>query len=264
LLDHCRQTYKWSNKAFNKHMGYFRAVLARLEQYEVITGNPASRIKELPVTETRKFLPYTDEEKKRIREHLFIHNYGFFVYLMMIYHTGMRPNEVLALRVSDINMATKVITLNPDADRDNSKTKGIRLIPLVDSLFLLLREWLEHDHQPGCYIFGSPFSPGRGNAGSSTKGHGAFHEKYFRPSMTRIKRDTVTKLWKKVVIDTLQIKKHLYAAKHTGGDDKIMAGIDLEALKEMYGHTSKFMTMKYITKLKEIHHKQIIALSPDF
>lgn len=39
---------------------------------------------------------------------------------------------------------------------------------------------------------------------------------------------------------------------------------DLEALKEMYGHTSKYMTLEYVTKLKEIHRKQIIALSPDF
>jgi len=43
----------------------------------------------------------------------------------------------------------------------------------------------------------------------------------------------------------LGIEKHQYALKHTGADDKILAGVPLEALRDLYGHSSKLMTEKY-------------------
>lgn len=42
------------------------------------------------------------------------------------------------------------------------------------------------------------------------------------------------------------------------------AGMDLDALRELYGHTSKLMTTKYATVVKEVYRKQIMELSPDF
>lgn len=185
---------------------------------------------------------------------------------MVIYHTGMRPNEVLALKIKDINIKKDLITIVPDDQRDNSKTKNIREVPMSQELSLLIKEWLKHEHSDECYLFGSPFTPGRGNSGYHKAGRGANHPDYFKPSMTRISRDTVTKLWNTLIISNkeLGIKKYLYASKHTGSDDKILAGIDVDALKDMYGHTSKYMTLTYITKLKEVHQQQIKNLAPAF
>lgn len=259
LLDHCKQSFGWSNKAYNKHMGYFKSILSRLVECEVIANNPAHGIKCLAVTETRKYIPYTEEEKKQIREHLYLHHYGFFVILMIIYNAGMRPNEVLALRPSDIDLNKRLITVVPDRQRDNSKTKNIRHIPISDSLYALIREWLKHDHRPDDFLFGSPYESGKGNRGA-----GANHADYFKPSKVRIKRDTLTKFWKKVVIDGLKIKKYMYAGKHSGADAKILAGISVDALQSMYGHSSKYMTLKYITELKEIHANEIRQKSPEF
>lgn len=265
LLDQVKKDNKWSNKAFNKHLGYFKSILSRLVEYDVIDANPAHKIPTLAVAESEKFIPYTEEEKKIIREHLYNKHFGFFIYLMIIYHTGIRPKEILALKVRDINFEESLIRINPDLDLENTKTKKIREVPLIPSLVELLLTWLENKHTDECYIFGSPYTSGRGNAGSAKgKLTGAMHPDYFKPSKTQIKRDTVTKLWKKIVIDELKINKHLYAAKHTGADDKILAGIDLEALRELYGHHSKQMTEIYVSKLKEIHRKKIIDLSPEF
>lgn len=87
---------------------------------------------------------------------------------------------------------------------------------------------------------------------------------YFQPSPNHIKRDTVTKLWKKIIINKLGIDKHKYALKHTGANDKILAGIDLDALRELYGHSSKLMTEKYARRVKEVYRAQIIEKSPSF
>ncbi len=61
-----------------------------------------------------------------------------------------------------------------------------------------------------------------------------------------------------------EIPKHLYALKHTGATDKILAGIDLDSLQSLYGHSSKLMTMKYVNTIKQIHFDKINELSPDF
>ena len=45
---------------------------------------------------------------------------------------------------------------------------------------------------------------------------------------------------------------------------KILAGMDLDALRELYGHTSKLMTTKYATVVKEVYRKQIMENSPDY
>lgn len=260
MLKWIKQKRNWSNHAYNKHLGYICAVIARLMDWKVIKFNPAEKIKTLPVAETRKFMPYTDEEKKRIQEYLFTNHYRFFVHLITIYHTGMRPKEVLALKIKDVDLNNSIITILPDLQAENSKTKKIRYVPINNHLMRFLKEFDLGQLPDNYYLFGSPFKPGKGRKGSVS----AKHPDYFKPSATQVKRDTVTKLWKEIVIDTLKIKKYLYAAKHTGADAKILAGIDLDTLKELYGHSSKFMTEKYVSVLMEVHKKKIIEHSPEF
>jgi integrase len=264
MLKWIREKRKWSNHAYNKHLGYICAVIGRLLDWKVIKYNPAENIKTLPVAETRKFVPYTEEEKKAIQDYLFANHYRFFVYLLTIYHTGMRPKEVLAIKIKDIDLNNAMITILPDLQAENSKTKNIRYVPINNHLMMFFREFELEQYQQEYYLFGSPYESGKGNRGSSKQGNGAKHPDYFKPSPVQVKRDTVTKLWKEIVIDKLKIKKHLYAMKHTGADAKILAGIDLDTLKELYGHSSKFMTQKYVSVLLEVHKKTIIEKSPEF
>lgn len=264
MLEHIKKERKWSNKSYNKNLGYLGAVVDRLLDWEIIETNPAHHIKSLPVTETEKFLPLTIKEKKTIQDHLYLHHYRFFVFLMVVYHTGIRPKEVLALRIRDINNDLSEILIIPDLVAENSKTRKIRKVPINQHLQLLLRELHLADYKQDCFVFGSPFDSGAGNRGSSPYGRGSMHPDYFKPSNTQIKRDTVTKLWKKIVKDKLGIDKYQYALKHSGANDKIMAGIEIDALQELYGHSSKLMTAKYATKIKEVYKKQIIDLSPSF
>lgn len=260
LLDHCKKTFNWSNKAFNKHMEYFKATMGRLAEDEIIQGNPALGIRYLPETESNKFQPYTEEEKKTIAEYFFLNHYSFFVFWMMIYHPGMRPNEVLALQMSDIDLANKMITIVPDEKRDNSKTKRIRYIPIMDALFPLLREHLAGEYPANWYVFGSAYN--KKNFTNVTRG--VKNPDYFKPSPIRVKRDTATKYWNTIVIDELKINKYLYAAKRTGANDKISAGIPISTLRALYGHASDMMTEHYATRIVEMRAEQIRKLSPEF
>jgi integrase len=265
ILESGQSTFTWSNKSYNKHLNYLKAILTRVVDWEIIENNPALKIKTLPVDETEKYVPYTDAERKAIQEYLFMHHYRFFVFLMFVYHAGVRPKEILALKIKDIDLINMQITILPNMEAGNSKTRKIRKIPISKALLPFLRELQLSAYSRECYVFGSPYEAGKGNRGSSAGGlSGAMHPEYFKPSATMIKRDTVTRLWKKVIMEKLGIEKHLYAAKHSGGNAKIMAGISIDALQELYGHSSRLMTEKYVSELKKVHFNQIIELSPDF
>lgn len=258
LLEYIQKERNWSNHAYNKNLGYLAGILSRLVDFEIIENNPAHKIKTLPVAETQMYEPITSDERILIRNHLTKVHPAFFTYVMCIFSTGIRPKEVLALKISDLQLTKNLIVIKPDLDQENSKTKTIRMVPVDEHLSALLQNHIKGYHQ-SMYVFGAPGASGRGNSGMKAE-----NPEYFLPSNTHIKRDTATKLWKKIVMDTLGIQKYLYALKHTGADSKILAGIPIEALKDMYGHTSVLMTEKYARKIKEVHRDKIIKSSPDF
>ena len=263
MLDQIKEDRKWSNHAYNKNTTYICGVLSRLVEYDIIDHNPAHNIKRKPVVETDFYEPLTEDEKIIIRDHLTKIHSSFFTYLMLIYHCGVRPKECLALKISDVHLHKNLIIIKPNIVEENSKTKSIRMVPLNKFISDLLRQHIE-GYDSSLFLFGSP-NASVGQRGKN-KGNvsGSFKTDYFLPSKFHMKRDTATKLWHRYVIVGLEINKKQYCLKRTGGDDKVMAGIPLDALKEMYGHSSKFMTEKYAKKIKGVYREQIIVNSPDF
>jgi hypothetical protein len=43
-----------------------------------------------------------------------------------------------------------------------------------------------------------------------------------------------------------------------GADKKILAGMSMDSLRELYGHSSKLMTEKYAKTIKEVYRKDIM------
>lgn len=260
MLENAKEKYKWSNDSYNKNATRLRGVMGRLVHWEIIKFNPCSKLKLLPVVETKKYKPYTQKEKQKISEHLFINHYSFFVYLMVVYHTGMRLKEVLALQIKDVDLEENIITIYPDLEEENSKTKNIRIVTINNELLPFLRELNLEEYDKNFYVFGTSYLSDK-----KKKSINILHPDFLKPSPHRIyHRGIISKLWHKIVIKKLGINKYLYAAKHTGTDDKILAGVSLDALKKMYGHSSKFMTEKYASELQRIHFDEIRKLSPAF
>jgi integrase len=276
LLDHITRERKLSNNNYNKYLDVIRSMFTVLKRRQVVKYNPASDLEHFKVAESNKFIALTQEEKDLITKEMFTKHPRFFAYIQVLYHTGIRPKEILALRIADVDLKRKLITIAPDIEQENSKTTNVRHVAIAAQLLPFLKELDLHKYPSNYFVFGSAFGPGgnRGsiawvNVGKEGKGKktgvsGAMRGDYFKPSPFHIKRDTVTKLWKKIVIEDLKINKYLYALKHTGADDKILAGIDLDALRELYGHTSKLMTETYAKKIREVNRKQIVENSPAF
>lgn len=256
-----RKARKLSNHGYNKYRDTIRTLCTELLEWEIIEYNPAIRITSKVVAESNMYAPLTTNEKRIVAEYLFKNHFRYLVCLMVIYHTGIRPKETLALKIPDIDLTSRTITIVPNLEEENAKTPKIRKVPICDELLDFLNELELHRYPADYYVFGSPFGI-EGNRGCFEGKRGAKRPDYFLPSPNRVKRDTITNLWKHIVMEVLGIDKHQYAMKHTGADDKILAGVDLDALRALYGHSSKRMTEKYTKEIKNVYKKEIIEKSP--
>lgn len=246
-----KQINLWSNKAYNKHLNHIRAVMSELIQWDIIEHNPAHNIKNLPVEETRANIPATAEQHKTIKEHLEVNHPHFYIFIAAIFHTGIRPKELLDIKLNMINFKEQQIILPPEITKTNKE----RIVPLNKHFISTLFQLETGIYPSDFYLFGSYREPGRGNVGKYLD---------FIPGPTKLKRDTATKRWKRIVKDGLGIDVNMYSYKHYGANQKILAGMDLDVLRELYGHSSKMMTMRYAKAVKEVYRQQIINKSPEF
>lgn len=252
ILEKIKQQRKASNNSYNKYLDHFRAVLSELIQWDIIPINPANNIKNLPVAESRANIPATPQQHKIIKEHLQSLHSDFYNFIVTIFHTGIRPEEILKIQLSMIDMHRFHIVLPPGITKTNKE----RIVPINKHLFEVYKS-MEFDNLPkDFYLFGSYRESGKGNVGPKLD---------FIPGPTKMKRDTATRRWEAIVKKGLGYKDvNMYSNKHAGANAKILAGMDLDALRELYGHTSKLMTTKYATVVKEVYRKQIMENSPDF
>ena len=145
--------------------------------------------------------------------------------LITALNTGMRKNEILTLRWTNIDPETKVITL----EHTNTKTKKTRRIPINSVLRkLLLEQRLKSGGNE--YIFLSP-------TGNPYKRHDSIKGAYER-------------LCKKAGITGLRF----HDLRHTAATRMIEAGASIVAVSKILGHSDIKMTMRYThpdTSLKE-------------
>lgn len=254
IFDKIRVTRNWSNKSVNKNLGYFKSLLSELVEWEILENNPAHGIKLLKVGETIANVPATDEESKKIKEKLLRDFPSFYVYMITIFHTGIRPKELLDIKLNMVNLNNNEIILPPEI----TKTDIARIVPINPFLKAYFEEMDIESYNQDFYLFGS-------NREHSNRG--LKKELDFVPGPRRLNRDAASKLWRNLVKDDkkgLGFNVNLYSMKHLGANKKILAGVELDALRELYGHTSKMMTLRYAKIVKEVNRKQILEKSPDF
>ena len=251
IIEKTKEQRKWSNKSFNKNLGYLKAILSELMQWDIIENNPAHGIKSLKVGEITAFTPATDEEVKLIKEKILAEFPSFYVYIISIFHTGIRPEELLHIKLKMIDLKKSQIILPPEI----TKTDIERIVPLNPFLKNYFEEMKLSDYPDEYFVFGSK---------REFTNRGLKKDLDFIPGPRRLNRDCASKLWRKLIIDGLKINVNMYSLKHLGANKKILAGVELDALRELYGHTSKMMTLRYAKVVKEVNRNQIMEKSPDF
>ncbi len=254
IMEKAKELNTWSNKAHNKHLNHFKAILSELLQWDILEDSPAYKVLNLKVSAPDANHPASKTDMQRIRKELETNHRNFYIFCITIFFTGIRPEEILKIKLSMVNLKDSEIVLPPEITKTNKK----RVVPI--SPFLLpYYESLNFENLPkDYYLFGSFKVPQIGNRGGNQ------FLPDFIPAPTHINRDTATRRWEAIVKKKLLIDANLYSMKKAGANALILAGVSVNAIKDLFGHSSEVTTQIYITNLKEINRKEILEKGTDF
>lgn len=227
---------KISERSINRKIATLKSYYKFLRKIEVVGQNPADRIKTL---KTPKKLPsYVQEEPmlnlldkieftddfSGIRDRLVIE---------LLYGTGIRLSELIGLSIHSININAKTLKVKGKGNKE-------RIIPINNTLLERIIEYLAKKKDL--------------NSGNATDSFIVTdnNNQTYPMFIFRIVKRYLSHV-------TTNDKKSPHTLRHTFATHLLNKGADLNALKELLGHTSLAATQVYthnsIDKLKNIFEK---------
>jgi len=202
----------------NRELACMKHMFTKAIEWGKTTENPAKKVNLLRENNARlRYL--TSEEIKRLINAATPHLKPI---LTVALNTGMRKGEILNLKWEDIHWKRGVILLT------DTKNSQWREIPMNGIVTKTLRGLMKRSNSP--YVFpswtGKPFTNVRKSFDSALRAAGIENFRF-------------------------------HDLRHTFASHLVMAGVDLTTVKELLGHKSIEMTMRY-SHLSPLHKKQAV------
>jgi len=213
---------KLSPATRNRHLAHLSSMFNRGKEWGLITSNPAQGIK--PLRENGARTRFLDGDE--IERLLAASTQTFRPILVTALHTGMRKGEILKLRWSDVDFNNSIITIQ------ESKSGKKRMLPMDDTVCETLKV-LPSRFKKG-YVFPSPMGEGKPLYDC---------RKQFSNAVKQA--------------DIHNFRFH--DLRHTFASHLVMSGVDLMTVKELLGHATLTMTMRY-THLAPDHRMRAIKI----
>ncbi len=225
-----------TNRTINRKMSSLNSYYKFLLKIEVISVNPLVKHKALK-TAKKVQIPFSENEINEVLEQLdFDTSFKGVRNKLMIelfYSTGIRRIELVEIKLIDINHENKTLKVLGKRNKE-------RIIPLLDSILKSLKEYINKRNeletiQDSEYLF------------LTKKG-----VKIYETLVYRTINDYFSKASNKV-------KKSPHILRHTFATHLLNQGADLNAVKELLGHSSLAATQIYthnsIAELKKVYSK---------
>ena len=211
-LDFRTQNDGISGRTRNNLLIDLKTLFNTMIDLDFIKENPAARVKKVrQVSEKNKF--YEKEELENLFELIEKHNPYLMVYCKFIFHSFLRPIEIVRLQVKDIDLKNMVINI----PANKAKARVAQSVKIMDILKPVVLEMKLEDCPPDYYIFSSNKKP-------STKG---------------TTRDYFTDKFKKAKDELgLSTNHTMYGLKHTGISNLLMNGAKEKDVRKYTRHTS--------------------------
>ncbi len=224
-------------RTYNNCLIEMRGNFNLLIKHKYIRENPFQTIDRLPEQEKQK-QPFTPDQQKAYRDYLIKNDYEFLIISLYCYYCAIRPNEIVHLKVKDINLERGNITVPPGI----SKNRKVRNIQLPVQFLEILRVRLA-DVPPEYFICGKGMKPG---------------EEYTAP--TRIAEHF------RKIADVLKFPKSIcfYSLKDTVADRLIEAGFSARSLRDLFGHHDLSVTDNYLRGINAKGDKRMLNEFPEF
>ena len=220
-----------SSRSVNRKIATLKSFYKYLLGREYIDTNPATKLKPL---KTDKELPSFLKEEEIMQ---LLDNVQFSddfsgkrdrLIFELFYSTGIRLAELTGLKISDVNFFDKTIKVLGKRNKE-------RIIPLSDSLIIVVRDYLEIREE---LQFESPFFL---LTDDGNEVYAMFIQRIVKKYLGAV---------------TSLSKKSPHVLRHTFATHLLNKGADLNAVKDLLGHTSLAATQVYthnsIEKLKAV------------
>lgn len=211
----------------NKELSTLKAILNISIKLNYLNKNVCKYVKKFAIEET-KIKVFTETEINLLLNN--IQNTLLLNIVKFAYLTGLRLNEILNIKISDIDINNNVINVF------QSKTKKNKICIITDKLKSLLNEIL---------LSNSPTPSPTNVFNMSTP------DKYLftvQNRNTNISKDYISHSFKKELRRfNLNEDLHFHSLRHTYISNLINAGTPLNFVKEIVQHCSIATTMRYIT-----------------
>ncbi len=201
---------QWGDATINRHFAFLRHVLALAVKDGKLERNPASGIKFFPEASRTRFL--VDDELVRLQRIMAHEDWKMVAFAI---ETGLRRGEQFLLRWNQVDMENAVVAI------PLSKSGKTRHVPLTDGALAILRALDSFLRSP--WVFPGLKDPAR------PMDSRAFLRRSFEPALRKAGITGVC--W--------------HTLRHTAASRRVMAGVDLLAVKEFLGHRDIQTTLRY-------------------
>ncbi|SIR36823.1 tyrosine-type recombinase/integrase [Maribacter ulvicola] len=227
---------KMNNRSINRKIASLKAYFKFLQKIEVTNINPLSNHKALKTAKNVE-IPFSEVEMEHVlsqiefkedfegkRDELLLH---------VFYVTGVRRAEVIALKIADVDFETMTIKVLGKRNKE-------RIIPMLVETKVRFLEYLEWRKGLSVVIDDKiMFLTKSGNKMYETLVYRVI-KRYFREVSSKVKTSP-------------------HILRHTFATHLLNKGADLNAVKELLGHSSLASTQVYthnsIAELKKVHAK---------
>lgn len=222
FCDHLIIEKGYGNKTFNSNLTNMKTVFNEILNRDLITKNPFRAIKPKPLT-TGKNVPFTNEQKEKIRKHLTRYNPNLLLFCKFIYHCYTRPNELVQLKVSNLDLTSNRLMIPANI----SKNRKQSAVEIPDTFIKEVKEVFKNQPEEN-YLFG----------------------KHLNCTELPIIRNRVSEMHGEV-LRLLKITggQTMYSWKHTGVITAFKSGVDIYDLMRQLRHHSLDQTADYLKSL---------------
>ena len=231
----------------NSHLTMLKAALGRAVAWGLLPAHPLADVKPLKADKTGRVRYLSAGEETRLREALdardetrrkrraaanaWRRERGYAEWpadgaghltpiVRLAINSGMRKGEIFNLRWPDVDLDRALATVRGEGiGEEGAKSKQTRYLPLNSDAVTALRAWQSHAGDLSGYVF-----PGRA-AGE--------------------RLDDVKKGWAPVVKAAQLVNFTFHDLRHTFASKLVMAGVDLNTVRELLGHADLKMTLRY-------------------
>lgn len=225
---------KISNRSVNRKVSSLNSYFKFLIKTETISSNPLSKHKALK-TSKKIQIPFSQKEMEDVM--LILEKETDFegvrnrLIVELFYATGIRRIELIQIKLIDIDIANKTLKVLGKRNKE-------RFIPLINSVVVTLNNYIQLRNEletieNTAYLF------------LTKKGL-----KIYETLVYRIINEYFSKA-------SLKVKKSPHILRHSFATHLLNQGADLNAVKELLGHSSLAATQVYthnsITELKRVY-----------